>query len=76
LNNIIQQGEVVEAGADVPDNWIADVREIAADLGMDADRLSALLRAAETIERLRSATSADDQQADRLLAARDREEDD
>jgi hypothetical protein len=59
-----------------PDNWTVDVREIAADLSIDVDRLSALLRAAETIERLGPAPPADDQQADRLMAARDREEDD
>lgn len=58
------------------DVWIADVRDIAADLGIDVDRLTTLLRAAETIERLGSSPPADDQQADRLLAARDREEDD
>jgi hypothetical protein len=59
-----------------PDAWLADVREIATDLDIDIPRLTAFLRAAEAIERLGSAPPADDEQAERLLAARDREEED
>jgi hypothetical protein len=58
-----------------PENWLADVREIAAALRIDVARLTAFLRAAETIERLGSAAPPDEEAADRLLAARDREED-
>jgi hypothetical protein len=56
------------------DSWPDDVREIANDLAIDSDRLMAFLRAAETIERLGSAPPADDEQEGRLLAARDRDE--
>jgi hypothetical protein len=58
------------------ESWLADASEIAADVGIETGQLVAFLRAAETVERLRSSPSAEDGQTGRLLAARDRDEDD
>ncbi|PWS34388.1 hypothetical protein DFH01_25570 [Falsiroseomonas bella] len=57
------------------EHWVGDVAEIAGALGIDADRLISLLRAAEAVERFGSAHPADASQAGRLLAARDHEAD-
>lgn len=57
------------------DNWIKDATEIADELSVDQDRLIAFLRAAEAVERFGNAHPADASLEGRLLAARDRDED-
>ncbi|MET4149074.1 MULTISPECIES: hypothetical protein [unclassified Bradyrhizobium] len=59
-----------------PDNWAADVAEVAAACGIDEGRLSAFLRQAASVERMASAPPVEDIVDGRLMAARDRNEDD
>lgn len=58
-----------------PENWIVDVGEIAAGVGIDPTRLENFFRQAEVLERLALAHPVDGQ-GGQLLAARDRTEDD
>ncbi len=58
------------------EQWFEDVSEIAAATGVDPDRLAAFLRAAEAVERFADAHPAGQELSARLLAARDRDEDD
>jgi hypothetical protein len=58
-----------------PGTWLQDVSEISRALEIDADRLTAFLRAAEAIERFQAAHPAEATQEGRLMAARDRDED-
>jgi hypothetical protein len=51
------------------------VAEIAKALALNVDKLMAFLRAAEAAERFRGAHPAEASQEGRLLAARDRDED-
>jgi hypothetical protein len=57
------------------EHWVDDATEIAGALTLDADRLITFLRIAEAVERFGSAHVADTSQSGRLLAARDRDED-
>ena len=58
-----------------PDRWIDDVRDISSATRIDTDLLVAFLRAAEAVERFSIAhPSTDDEAQDRLLAARDRDD--
>lgn len=59
-----------------PDHWLPDARLLAGEFGIDPDKLISLLRAAEAAESLRYAHPEQAQQSGRLLAARDRDEDD
>jgi hypothetical protein len=56
------------------DNWTLDVQEIAQAIGIEPVRLEAVLRKAELAERLSVAHAADDPGEGRLMAARDRDE--
>lgn len=58
-----------------PDNWAADIAELEATCGIDAARLSSFLRQALSIEALASAPAVGDLVDGRLMAARDRTED-
>lgn len=55
-------------------HWTEDTTEIAATLMLDADLLIAFLRTAEAVERFSTAHPANAIQEGRLLAARDRDE--
>lgn len=57
------------------EHWIEDVTEIAKALTLNADHLASFLRAAEAVERFSIAHPAETSQQGRLLAARDRDED-
>jgi hypothetical protein len=57
-----------------PDRWPEDAAEIAGEFGVEVGRFVSFLRAAEAVELLGSAHAADDGQDGRLLAARDRDE--
>lgn len=57
------------------DTFAADVAEIAAACGVDENRLAALLRQAVSIEALAAAPPVGDLVDGRLMAARDRTED-
>src|SRR5689334_10054147 len=56
------------------EHWVEDSTEIAEALTLDTDRLIAFLRAAEAVERFGIAHPAEASQEGRLLAARDRNE--
>lgn len=56
------------------ERWLADAMEIAGFVGLDLDRLVSFLRAAEAVEGMGDAHPADDAVEGRLLAARDRDE--
>lgn len=56
------------------DHWVDDATEIATALAIDPDRLIAFLRAAESVERFGIAHAMQASEAGRLLAARDRDE--
>lgn len=58
------------------DRWIHDVNEIAEAVGIDGDRLVTFLRAADAVERFGDVPHAEGRQDGRLMAARDRDEDD
>jgi len=58
-----------------PDHWLADARHLAAEFDIEPARLISLLRAAEAAESLRYAHPEESDRSSRLLAARDREED-
>ncbi|WP_018262872.1 hypothetical protein [Methylobacterium sp. WSM2598] len=58
------------------ERWFDDAAEIAGFVGIDLDHLVCFLRAAEAIEGMGDAHSADDAVEGRLLAARDRDEKD
>jgi hypothetical protein len=58
------------------EHWIADTTEIAHATGIALVKLEAFLRKAEVIERLSMAHPIDDSIDGRLLAARDRDEED
>lgn len=58
------------------ERWIEDATEIATAVCVDPDRLVSFLRAAEAVERFGDAHPVDDTVAGRLLAARDRDEED
>lgn len=57
------------------ERWLDDVAEIAGFVGIDLDRLVSFLRAAEVVEGMGDAHPADAAVEGRLLAARDRDED-
>lgn len=57
------------------DHWAADVAEIAAACNIDQARLSGFLRQALSVEALASAPAVGDLIDGRLMAARDRSED-
>jgi hypothetical protein len=59
-----------------PDHWLADASVLAGEFGIDPDRLISLLRAAEAAEGLRYAHPEQAGLSGRLLAARDRDEED
>lgn len=59
-----------------PNEWERDVAEIAAACGCDSTKLANFLRQALAIERLAEAPQVGDVVDGRLLAARDRDEDD
>ncbi len=59
-----------------PDHWLADARLLAGEFGIDPGRLISLLRAAEAAEGLRYAHPEQADLSGRLLAARDRDEED
>ncbi|WFT94391.1 hypothetical protein QA633_40085 [Bradyrhizobium barranii] len=58
-----------------PDNWAADIAELEAACGIEAARLSGFLRQALNVEALASAPAVGDLVDGRLMAARDRTED-
>jgi hypothetical protein len=58
-----------------PESWGADVVDLAAACNIDATRLSAFLRQAISVERLASAPALDGIFDGRLLAARDKTDD-
>ncbi|MBR0896813.1 hypothetical protein JQ616_17775 [Bradyrhizobium tropiciagri] len=58
------------------DRWKEDAAEIASEFGIEPKRFVSFLRAAEAAEKLNSAHPADDLQDGKLLAARDRDEED
>lgn len=58
------------------ERWLDDVSEIAQALRIDPDRLAAFLRRCAVVERLAAAPPLDEHVDGRLLAARDRGEDD
>jgi hypothetical protein len=58
-----------------PDHWPEDAAEIAGEFGVEVSRFMSFLRAAEAVELLSSSHRTDDDQDGRLLAARDRDED-
>jgi hypothetical protein len=57
------------------DHWVMDVAEIAAAVGIDAERLEVFFRKTEVLDRLALAHPVD-ADVGQLLAARDRDEDD
>jgi hypothetical protein len=57
------------------EHWVADVSEIAAAVGIDAERLELFLRKTEVLDRLALAHPVDEN-VGQLMAARDRDEDD
>jgi len=59
-----------------PETWNADVGEIAEAIGIDLDDLASFLRAAEVVERFGDVHAADEYEDGRLLAARDRDQED
>src|SRR5258707_993743 len=58
------------------DCWADDIAEIARACSLDEGRLAAVLRQALAVERLKSAAPVGEAIDGRLLAARDRDEDD
>jgi hypothetical protein len=58
------------------DHWLADARLLAGEFGIEPDKLISLLRAAEAAEGLRYVHPVEGEQSGRLLAARDRDEED
>lgn len=59
-----------------PDRWLEDARHLAGEFGIAPDALISLLRAAEAAESFRYAHPQGDEVSGRLLAARDRDEED
>jgi hypothetical protein len=58
------------------DRWAEDIAEIARACSLDEGRLAALMRQALAVALLRTAAPVDEALDGRLLAARDRDEDD
>lgn len=58
------------------ERWSGDVEEIASRAGISPERLSQFLRAAEAADAFARAHSPDEEVDGRLMAARDRDEDD
>jgi hypothetical protein len=56
------------------ERWPEDAAEIAGEFGVELNRFVSFLKAAEAAEKLRSAHSADAVQDGKLMAARDRDE--
>lgn len=59
-----------------PDHWLPDARALAGEYGIEPEKLISLLRAAEAAEALRYAHPVEAERSGRLLAARDRDEED
>jgi hypothetical protein len=59
-----------------PDHWLVDAKGLAGEFGVEPEKLISMLRAADAAEGLRYAHPVEVQQSGRLLAARDRDEED